>query len=223
MSDEKERCTFRHLKRHQHLAHEGEHQPAIFLIEEGWACRYRVLRDGSRQINALFLPGEYCEPQWLLNRRATYPVVALTDLKVMAIPLTDERTERTESILQSLSQMFERQADWMVCLARKTALERLSVLFCELFDRLHASNKVVDNRCPMPLTQHDLADITGLTPVHVNRVLQSLRSQGLMELDSRWLRLPDVEALRSIGAQVPRVRESFLLGARDRNDQALVD
>ena len=208
MSDGDERNAIHHFKRHQHLAREGEEQQAVFLLEDGWAARYRVLSDGRRQINALFLPGEYCEPQWILGQCATYPVIALTTIRARAVPIADiddrlAGPARMPGILKAILLMINRQADWTVSLARKTAYERICGLFCDLFDRLRASNRVVNNRCPMPLTQYDIADIAGLTPVHVNRVLQVLRSQGLIELDSKWLRLPDPEAVRQHSAEPP--------------------
>lgn len=198
-----------HLKRHRHLAREGEDQKIVYLIEEGWAARYRLLCDGRRQINSLFLPGDYCEPQWILSTAATHPIIALTEMRVLAIPIDPDgdrhkiRSGLTKSILRGLYQMVERQSDWMVSLGRKTAHERLSALFCDLYDRLRANGKVIDNACPMPLTQSDLADVTGLTPVHVNRVLQSLRSDGLVQLDAKRLCLLDLNTLRVAAAGRP--------------------
>jgi CRP-like cAMP-binding protein len=215
MPDGDERSALYQFKRHQHLAREGEEQQAVFFLEDGWAARYRVLSDGRRQINALFLPGEYCEPQWILSPQATYPVIALTTIRARAIPIAEldegaTASLRKPSILKALLLMINRQADWTVSLARRTASERICGLFCELLDRLRVTNRVVNNRCPMPLTQYDIADIAGLTPVHVNRVLQVLRSQGLVELDSKWLRLPDPDAVRQLSAEPPTCRSAAL-------------
>src|SRR3546814_12598914 len=66
----------------------------------------------------------------------------------------------------------------------------------------------------MPLTQLDLADITGLTPVHVNRTLQEMRNLGLIELRSKWLRIPDLARLRQIAV----FDESYLSLTRRRDD-----
>ena len=193
------------FKRHQHLARAGEAQDTIYRVEAGWACRYRMLRDNRRQITALFLPGDYCEPHWLFSAEVHHPVVALTDLRVRRIPLQEIRDvpvaqyENVRSVLRAILRSLHGQSDWIVSLGRKTALERLSSLLCEIFDRLRSGDQVLDNQCAMPLTQHDLADIVVLTPVHVNRVLQVLRARGLIELSARWMRLPDPEALRKLG------------------------
>jgi CRP-like cAMP-binding protein len=192
------------FKRHQHLAREGEPQQTLYRVESGWACRYRLLDDSRRQITELFLPGDYCEPQWIFSAQARQPIVALTDVRALGIPLHDIRDGSTpehsnvRNVLGAMLAALNRQADWIVSLGRKTAIERLSGLLCELFDRLRATNQVLHDQCAMPLTQYDLADIVGLTPVHVNRVLQTLRARGLVELHAKWMRLPDPEALRRV-------------------------
>jgi len=193
------------FKRHQHLAREGEAQRTIFRVESGWACRYKLLSENRRQITALFLPGDYCEPQWVFSATVRYPIIALTDLRARAIPLHDIRDvsdaqyDNVRSLLSAILGSLNAQTDWIVSLGRKTAIERLSGLLCEIFDRLRAGNQVLNDQCAMPLTQYDIADIIGLTPVHVNRVLQTLRARGLIELSAKWMRLPDVEALRRLG------------------------
>jgi CRP-like cAMP-binding protein len=192
------------FKRHQHLAREGEPQRTIYRLESGWACRYRLLSDSRRQITALFLPGDYCEPQWIFSAHAHNPIVALTDLRAMSIPLHEIRDvpasqyDNVRNVLTAILVALNGQTDWIVSLGRKNAIERLSGLICELFDRLRTNNQVLNNQCAMPLTQYDLADIVGLTPVHVNRVLQTLRARGLIELNAKWMRLPDPDALRRV-------------------------
>jgi CRP-like cAMP-binding protein len=194
------------FKRHQHLAREGEPQRTIYRLESGWACRYRLLGESRRQITALFLPGDYCEPQWIFSAQPRYPIVALTDLRALSIPLQEIREvsashpANVRHVLSAILTALNGQADWIVSLGRKTAIERLSGLICELFERLRASNQVLNDQCAMPLTQYDLADIVGLTPVHVNRVLQTLRARGLIELNAKWMRLPDPEGLRQLAS-----------------------
>ena len=198
-----------HFRRHQHLARRGEIQSAVYRLEDGWACRYRLLSDGRRQITGLFLPGEFCEPQWVLDGRALHPVVALTPLRVSTMPLdvgkqSPSGTEAVRSLLQATLNAIDRQAEWIVSLGCKTATERICELLFEIFERLRSSQRAKDNRCPMPLTQTDLADTVGLTPVHVNRVLGKLKAERLIELQGRRLRILDPEALRQAAAMPQR-------------------
>lgn len=196
----------RTFRRHQHLVHEGERPDAIYRLEDGWACRYQLLSCGRRQITALFLPGDYCEPQWLLEPRSPHPIVALTGLRARGFPLTEvsvntpSAKDNMRTMLAAMLGLLNRQADWIATLGRKTALERVCALLCDIFERLQENGRVFNNRCAMPLTQPDLADIVGLTPVHVNRVLKQLRARDLVEIRSRQLYLSDPITLASIGA-----------------------
>lgn len=205
-------CDLRTFRRHQHLVREGEAPEAIYRLEEGWACRYQLLSSGRRQITALFLPGEYCEPQWLLEPRSAHPIVALTTLRARSFPLAEvsanapSAKDNMRTMLAATLGLLNRQTDWIATLGRKNALERVCALLSDVFERLRDNGRVSNNRCAMPLTQPDLADIVGLTPVHVNRVLKQLRSEGLVEIRGKQLRLPDPVTLFSIGAGNAAVR-----------------
>lgn len=186
------------FRRHEHLAHKDEIQERVFQIEEGWSSRYCVLPDGRRQITAIYLPGDYCEPQWLLSGKADLPIIALTPVKAQVLPLAGVHTRPGDRVMKLLGAVLEghvRQTSWIVNLGRKSALERVSDLLAELFGRLQNVGLVADNRCNLPLTQQDIADIVGLTPVHVNRVLGELRSRGLLRFSGKSLHLPDPQAL----------------------------
>lgn len=190
---------------HDFLARENEKPIGLFQLLEGWACKYRLLSDGRRQITALFLPGDFCEPQWALGRLPSQPIVALTNVRARkaacqlpAIGSGDAQSAFWKNFIDG----FERQANWLVTLGRRTAMERLAHLLLELFERMRQSGLAYGQQCALPLTQMDIADLTGLTPVHVNRTLQMMRSRGLIELQSKWLRIPDVRALREAAASV---------------------
>jgi CRP-like cAMP-binding protein len=193
---------------HQYLAREGEAQEEIYRIEEGWACRFRLLSDGRRQITSLFLPGDYCEPQWVLGCRPCQPIVALTAVRATRLPRPAtgvDRGDQQRRLWLDLAVGLDRQADWLVSLGRRTAAERIAHLLCEIYERLDHHGLTYGQQCAMPLTQLDMADLTGLTSVHVNRTLQSMRAAGLVDLQSRWLRIPDLEALRAAASISPRL------------------
>lgn len=166
----------RQFRRYEHLARAGDGCDCIYRIVEGWACRYEILRDGRRQIAALYLPGEYCEPHWLLSGRAELPVMALTRLNAKPMLLSDIhrfRDEGVKDVLGAMVKTFQRQTQWIICLGRKTATERVEELFADLRDRLGSDDDTIE----IPLTQREIADIVGLTPVHVNRVLHRLAEE----------------------------------------------
>jgi len=186
---------------HQYLARENDQPEVIYRIEEGWACRFHLLSDGRRQITALFLPGDYCEPQWALGQRVTQPIVALTRVRaarIPCLPVAGRSGDHHYSLWMALVATIERQAGWLVSLGRKNAQERIAHLLCEMYERLHGNGLAHAQQCAMPLTQSVIADITGLTPVHVNRTLQAMRMAGLIQLQSKWLHIRDMEALRRI-------------------------
>jgi CRP-like cAMP-binding protein len=198
------RHSLYYIKAHQALAHEGEPQHYVHHLSEGWACRYKLLPDGRRQITALFLPGNFCELGWACDAAAAQHVVALTNVRTVRLSCRDLRQKAAADpelyafLWSDMQASAAMQTEWIVNLGRKSALEKLSHLFCELHYRLKAARLTCGDQYAMPLTQLELADITGLTPVHVNRTLQEMRTLGLIELRSRWLRIPDLERLRQL-------------------------
>lgn len=198
------------LYRHDHLAREGQRQDFLYRVLDGWACAYRSLPEGRRQITALYLPGEFCDPQWVLRATAHQPVLALTDMKLARVRLSEVRNQPEgarapqvpgmATVTKAVLQQLDRQTDWIVGLGRRTGLERVSAFICELADRLGVAAKFPDKGFSVPLTQIDLADIVGMTPIHVNRILKTLRSEGLVEWKEKWVRVPDMAGLRALAS-----------------------
>lgn len=192
----------RMFRRHEHLAQGDEVQNTIYRLQSGWACRYQILPDGRRQIAGLFLPGDYCEPQWLLTGRSQLPVVALTQIVATEHPIGTLRSvseDRFGKVLNALITNFNRQTEWIVSLGRMSASARISALFSELHARMSQDGHV-PSPCALPLTQQDIADIVGLTPVHVNRVLKELRKHGLVEFRGRTVVVPNPAPAQSVEA-----------------------
>ena len=90
------------------------------------------------------------------------------------------------------------QREWTLNLGQRSAYERLAHLLVEIYLRLQTIGRTQDGRCDFPLTQNDLADATGLTSVHVNRTLQELRKDGLIELERKQLQILDLERLMDV-------------------------
>lgn len=186
MHDQSPQSPCSRFRRYEHIVRAGDHSDCIYCIKDGWACRYELLRDGRRQITALYLPGDYCEPHWLLSGYARMPVMALTRLTARPIPLDDIHRSGEScmgSVLAAMVQAIERQAQWIIGLGRKNATERIVELLADLYQRLGSR----DDKIMIPLTQREIADIVGLTPVHVHRVLHQLAAQKRVYIQGRLL------------------------------------
>ena len=181
------------------------HRPQC--VVSGWACRQHLLPDGRRQIYALILPGDCIDvvlPRRTLRLAA---VVALTAVQTLeAGSLRACRDEPWPALAPALSKALDASAaeeaalieTHMLRLGRMTALERTAHLLLELRDRLARVGLVQGARVPLPVTQDTLADLLGLSAVHLNRTLQQLRRERLIELRAGVAVLLEPERLARI-------------------------
>jgi CRP-like cAMP-binding protein len=187
------------------LIREGEAPRAAFLIVSGWGCRYKSLPDGRRQIVDFLIPGDMCDLDLHMVREMDHAIGAITQLKVAEVAPAEleEICHSSRRVAQALRMdelvKVSVQREWTLNVGQRTAYERLSHILCELFLRMEVVGLTDGKSCDFPLTQLDLADATGLTAVHVNRTLQELRKDGLIELHSRTLTIPDMDGLRDAG------------------------
>lgn len=197
--------SVRELAPRRDLLREGERPRAINLILDGWACRYKQFADGRRQIVGFHIPGDLCDPSLGVVDAMDHSIAAVTRLRYAEIPLAEVETlaAQSPSIARALRWSEQVNAavarEWVANVGQRSAHERIAHLFCEMFLRLRAVGLTDGNRCDFPLTQTDLACATGLTAVHVNRTLQEMRRQGLLEFGFRKLVVPDLEALKRAG------------------------
>lgn len=186
------------------LIRAGERPEVVFLFVEGWACRYKILPDGKRQIVAYLIPGDLCDVQIFLLKQMDHSIGLLSDALVAAIPQAKiidifDRFPRLGRALWWSSLTDEAVLrEWLVNIGQRDAFGRLAHLLAELWLRLEMIGGTSAGAIELPLTQTDLADTLGLTPVHVNRTLQRLRAAGLIELSQGWLRVPDIRALMAV-------------------------
>lgn len=186
----------------QDILSEGERPDHVHVIIDGWAARYKTLRDGSRQIVAFLIPGDFCDLHVAILGHMDHGIVALTRCRVAYIPgaeldaLTSEHTGLTKAFWWSTLVDEGVLREWILNVGRRDAYERVAHLLCEMHARMKMVGLVEDGRLALPLTQDQLADTTGLTPVHVNRTLQRLRKENLIEIGKGILTILDVDALR---------------------------
>jgi CRP-like cAMP-binding protein len=193
----------RYVDARRDLIAEGDKPKYVHLVLDGWGARYKTLPDGKRQIVSLFLPGDFCDLNVYILKHMDHSIGAITRLKVAMITpdemtqLTHERPRVTQALWWHELVTTAIQREWTLNLGQRTAYERLGHLLVELYLRLRTVGLAHHGRCDFPLTQNDLGEATGLTPVHVNRTLQELRRDGLIELERRHLHILDIERLKT--------------------------
>jgi len=156
-----------------------------FLLS-GWVCRARTLPDGRRQILQLYIAGDLLTDRSRRKSGTTY--LCLTTVKTMDADALRTGIDRVPEQLPALAaavttmddETEERLIGQIVRTGRLRAHERLAHLILELYRRHQRCGQVIGNSFPMPLTQEILADILGLSQVHINRMLQQLRHEGVV-------------------------------------------
>ncbi|WP_027551617.1 Crp/Fnr family transcriptional regulator [Bradyrhizobium sp. Cp5.3] len=200
------------------LISEGDPVDSVRIVLSGWLSRYKTLEDGRRQIVNFVFPGETCDAHAFLLTVMDHSISTMTPVVYSEI-----KRQRFESLLASDRSLAEAfwcetlvnnaiQREWAINLGRRTALERVAHLFCEIFERLRPVGLIEGNSCIMPVTQMDLADATGLSVVHLNRTLQELRATGLIALRERTLTISDLGALKDAALYSPSYLQLYRRG-----------
>ena len=169
----------------------------------GWAAAYVNLPNGNRQILSFILPGEFLSASLIFSGAQYVWVEAISDVHYRSFNRADlmrEISGRPQSFALIADAWIKekRRADRLIVdLGRRTAEERIASLLIDIFDRLQVRDLVSpDGSIEFPLRQHHIADATGLTSVHVSKVLSEFRRRGLFTLSERVLTIKDVAALR---------------------------
>jgi len=184
---------------------EGDYPTECALLVKGFAYRQKLLHNGARQIISIHIPGEFVDLQNSMLSLADHNVQSLSRCETATVPIAALQAlmKRSPAIAKAMwldtlidSSIFR---EWVVNVGRRDAKTRIAHLLCELALRMEASGAGSGPTYHFPLTQDQLADATGLTPVHTNRTLQSLRRDGLITLSSNALTVLDWERLREAG------------------------
>jgi CRP-like cAMP-binding protein len=198
-------CIVRTLDAGAYVAREGDVIDRCLVLAEGMTYHHRVVGNGGRQITGFRMAGEVLIPPFSPGQRLGYNVQALTKAKVVSI----ER-EALDAFAQHHADFW--RAMWTAALAdlsglreglatlgRRDARERTAHLLCWFYVKQRGLGMVEGNSFNLPLTQEQLADMIGLTPVHVNRTLKQLESEGLIVRKVRDVTIPDWAALATAG------------------------
>jgi CRP-like cAMP-binding protein len=183
---------------------EGDEPGPVFVILAGWACRYKILPGGSRQIISFMMPGDFCDMHVAVLAEMDHSIATLTEATVVTIPR--QQMEALVEVRPNLSKAF-----WwtqlvdagvlratIVSMGRRTSLERVAHLLCELCFRMRNIGIADEETFVMPFTQIVLADAVGMTPVHVNRLVRKLRALGALDVGVTTLIIADISLLARI-------------------------
>ena len=174
------------------------------VVHAGWGAAVRNLSDGRRQVLQVFLPGDVLGLSVLRFESAVaLTSVTSSDARPLERAVATARPEHAGLLAawdQAQSARQRQLLDHIVRLGRLSAIERTGHLLLELMDRYRRAGLSDGRRMPWPLTQEMLADVVGLSVVHVNRVLQHLRQDQLIILRAGQLVIPDADRLAGVAA-----------------------
>lgn len=191
---------------------EGDRPENLQVILSGWACRYKMLADGRRQIMSVLLPGDSCDLHVAILKEIDHCVGVLSPATIVDISretITDviaRHPGATRALWWAtlVDEAIERE--WLVNMGQRTADHAMAHFFCELLVRLRIVGLVKDNSYDVPLTHEDLGDVLGFSAIHATRTLQHLRSEQLITFCRNRLTVLDEERLR----QFAGFKENYL-------------
>lgn len=189
------------VKRGRDILSIGDRPGFVYIIESGWAARYGIRRDGSRRITGFMLPGDFCGIHAVTEEPLDHAITALVDCNVGRIQKAEiERAVAASSAIGKAlwrAKLMDEAILRMWLLNSQDSVHSLAHLICELYARSDAIDEVQDGRLLVPLTQEQLGDALGITPVHTNRMMKQLREAGLIENLPKEIRIANIDALRA--------------------------
>lgn len=198
------------IERGQTILRENDEARGFYLLLSGWAAVWNVMPDGGRQIAKIHLPGEPLGTPSMAMRRSTENVLAITEVVIANVPLArfgalfETHPRVAARFLLSVQQERIVLMDRLAAIGRVGAEASVASFLLDIKERLEPLGLVQDNSFDLMVTQEQIGDVLGLTSVHVNRVLSSLTSRGLIERNGRHYRLPNADLLSATAARPER-------------------
>ncbi len=183
------------------MIHQGQTDQSAYVVASGWACSYKILPCGNRQIVDIQIPGDFLGLRSILFRTADHNVEPITLVHASEVKQRDLLTAFSQThrlataILWAASRDEAMVVEHLVDLGRRSASERMAHFLLELGARLRLVGLGDRKGCLCPLSQYLLADALGLSAVHVNRVLRELREEGMVTFQKGRVVFDDYDAL----------------------------
>lgn len=192
------------LKADEVFIRQGEELSVSTLLVEGLVCRFKDLRDGGRQISAIHVAGDFVDLHSFSLKRLDHNIMTLTPCRVAFTPhdrlreITEQHPHLTRLLWFLTNVDAAMHREWELSLGRRDAIRRTAHLFCEIGTRLEVVHLAQNDSYDLPLTQQELAECLGLTPVHVNRTLKELRERGLVTFRDNRVTITDRRGLETV-------------------------
>ena len=183
---------------------EGEKADSVLLTVSGLAARCKVLSEGRRQIMAFLIPGDLCDVEVFVLDAMDHDIVAVTETVCAHLAVADMEELLTEMSSLTRALWWSTMTDTAVLRERiidhgsRSARERICHLLYEMLVRYRVVGLASDHSFPFPVTQEQLADATGMTPVHINRIVSELRTDGLIRWKDKTISILDVPRLKEV-------------------------
>ena len=186
------------------LVQEGQTVTNCWLLLAGYVCRQKNANRGSRQILSFHMPGDLLDLQHLVLPQADHGIQAITDLSVATISTAALR--ELARARPAIGEAFWRDTliessifrEWVLNIGQRDAKSRIAHMLCEFAIRREAAGLGEPEHFDLPMTQQQIADATGLTPVHVNRMLQMLGAEAVIEREGRRITISDWDKMRRV-------------------------
>lgn len=192
------------IRKRRDLVVDGYEYRKLCFVKDGYAVRYKLLRNGKRQILNVILPGDIVGLPGSFYERAVYSVTAVADLRMNVcsidsyVQLCYQRPQFGLALSWIAVQEATTYAEHIIDIGRRTPIERLSHFLLELHARLAAVGRAEKDRFTLPFSQEVIADVLGLSVPHLNRMMQQLRSEKLIADSERVVRFLDASAMQAL-------------------------
>jgi CRP-like cAMP-binding protein len=186
------------------LLHQGETGQIAYVMQSGWGCSFKILRDGARQIITFPIPGDLIGLRSVLLKTSDHAFSVITDAQVCRISIArltamiEEFPRLGTAIMWATSRDEAITVEHLASIGRRTSLERTAHFFLELRDRLQLVGLASATEYDCPLSQYVIADVLGLSAIHVNRVLRQLRELKLLTFQDHVVTVHDAAGLAEL-------------------------